>query len=308
MKKFISKLSQNLTIYGLPAIALLGIVIALRVVSLGNRAQPLAEPLVEPAKNSYESSVAGAGIVEAFRENIAIASNVAGVVSKIQVQVGARVNPGDSLFSIDDKQLKAERLVKEGALSVAQALRVDAASQLAFAEKVGDKRAISADELTKRKNALAVADARVTEAKAALFKVDTELERLTVASPISGEVLRINIRVGEFAPAQQVSTPLMIVGDTSKLWVRVDIDENNAWRVESGAKAKAYLRGNPEISVPLNFVRFERYVAPKRSLTGDNNERVDTRVLQIIYDFDPSKIPVYVGQLMDVYIEAKSHG
>jgi HlyD family secretion protein len=40
------------------------------------------------------------------------------------------------------------------------------------------------------------------------------------------------------------------------------------------------------------------------SLTGDNTERTDMRVLQVIYSFDPAALPVYVGQQMDVYIEA----
>jgi len=44
-------------------------------------------------------------------------------------------------------------------------------------------------------------------------------------------------------------------------------------------------------------------VLPKRSLTGDSQERVDTRVLQVIFAFDPGSMPVFVGQQVDVYIE-----
>ena len=51
-------------------------------------------------------------------------------------------------------------------------------------------------------------------------------------------------------------------------------------------------------------MRFEPYVVPKRSLTGESTERVDTRVLQVIYAFDRGTMPVYVGQQMDVYVEA----
>ena len=43
---------------------------------------------------------------------------------------------------------------------------------------------------------------------------------------------------------------------------------------------------------------------PKKSLTGDSSERVDTRVLQVIYRVEDAALPVYVGQLMDVFIEA----
>lgn len=51
------------------------------------------------------------------------------------------------------------------------------------------------------------------------------------------------------------------------------------------------------------LLRFEPYVLPKKSLTGDATERVDTRVLQAIYRIADEKAPVYVGQQMDVYIE-----
>jgi hypothetical protein len=48
-------------------------------------------------------------------------------------------------------------------------------------------------------------------------------------------------------------------------------------------------------------------VLPKRSLTGDSQERVDTRVLQIIYAFEPGALPVFVGQQVDVYIDDASN-
>jgi hypothetical protein len=56
--------------------------------------------------------------------------------------------------------------------------------------------------------------------------------------------------------------------------------------------------------VPLQFVRFEPYVVPKKSLTGDSTERVDTRVLQVLYSFNRDTLPLYVGQQMDVFIAA----
>ena len=63
-------------------------------------------------------------------------------------------------------------------------------------------------------------------------------------------------------------------------------------------------RGNREIRTDLTFFRIEPYVIPKRSLTGDSTERVDTRVLQVLYSFDRGKLPIYVGQQMDVFIDA----
>ena len=52
----------------------------------------------------------------------------------------------------------------------------------------------------------------------------------------------------------------------------------------------------------------EPYVVPKRNLTGDSLERVDTRVLQLIYEFDRPKFPVFVGQQVDVFIQRPAAG
>jgi hypothetical protein len=54
----------------------------------------------------------------------------------------------------------------------------------------------------------------------------------------------------------------------------------------------------------LSFVRVEPFVVPKRSLTGENTERVDTRVLQVIYAVESAETTLYVGQQVDVFINA----
>jgi HlyD family secretion protein len=94
------------------------------------------------------------------------------------------------------------------------------------------------------------------------------------------------------------------MGEVVQLHVRVDIDENDAWRVQPGGKAEAVERGNSSRRAALEFVRFEPYVIPKKSLTGDSTERVDTRVLQAIYRFTDRRGPLYVGQQMDIFIAA----
>jgi hypothetical protein len=60
------------------------------------------------------------------------------------------------------------------------------------------------------------------------------------------------------------------------------------------------------VSYQLEFVRFEPYVVPKVSLTGSSTERVDTRVLEVIYRFKDPTTNVFDGQQMDVYIDGVS--
>ncbi|MBI1917146.1 MAG: HlyD family efflux transporter periplasmic adaptor subunit, partial [Planctomycetes bacterium] len=159
-----------------------------------------------------------------------------------------------------------------------------------------------------------VAAAAVAQAKAQLEQTQTEIDRLVVRCPqarlVKGEVLQVNVRPGEFvgAPPGQA---LIVLGDVSQKHVRVDIDENDIPRFRRGAPAVARLRGDPRREFRLRFVRVEPYVVPKKSLTGDSTERVDTRVLQVIYalelpaDASSKATDVYVGQQLDVFIEAE---
>ncbi len=234
------------------------------------------------------------------------------------------------------------RVVQAGSeVQAAQSQLEDAKAQLARARQMADARAMSEEEVTRRGYAVSTAEARVAQAQAAevearsqlsLLEAGTwsadirvaesqaaqarasvdalviEVDRRTVRSPIDGMVLQTNVRDGEFASAGALTTPLMLVGCVSPLHIRVDIDENEAWRVRNGSRATAFARGNKDITTGLRFVRFEPYVVPKKSLTGASTERVDTRVLQVIFAFDPADMPVYVGQQMDVYIEAGGRG
>lgn len=290
--------------YILPVVALLGILFVIRTVIVGSVPPPVAPPVVEPARPPYESFVAGSGIIESISENIAIASPLAGVIKQVYVKAGDTVDKGQALFSLDDRDALAEREVRQAQVERARAQQADAETQLALYKSVTDPRAIMRGELLKRESVLAIAKAALAEAESQVNAIQTTLDRMTIRSPLNGTVLQSKARVGEFASAQVMTSPLMIVGTTSPLAVRVDVDENDAWRVEAGKNAQGILRGNTQVTFPLAFVRFEPYVVPKRSLTGESTERVDTRVLQVIYSFDKKDLPIFVGQLVDVYIES----
>ena len=130
----------------------------------------------------------------------------------------------------------------------------------------------------------------------------TEIARSRVTAPVDGEILKLNVRAGEFAATGMTPEPPLLLGRLVPLHLRADVDEQNASRVEAPAKAVAAMRGNPSQQTTLEFVRFEPYVVPKRSLTGGNTERVDTRVLQVIYRFKPDGFPIHQ---MDVFIEPR---
>jgi multidrug resistance efflux pump len=150
----------------------------------------------------------------------------------------------------------------------------------------------------------AVDVAAVEQARTALAQAQAELERLVVRAPQDGTVLTVDVRPGEFA-TQGAQTPPVTMGLLTPLQVRVDVDEADLTRLIQGTPATASRRGAPGERIPLTFVRAEPLLSAKRSLSGGGDERVDTRVLQLIYEVDGAAgAELRPGQLLDVTIAA----
>ncbi len=153
------------------------------------------------------------------------------------------------------------------------------------------------------KEDLQVARAQVEFARQSVRQAEVEQERLPVTAPIAGTVLKVDVRPGEYV-GTPAGEPLVVLGDNSVLHVRVDIDEQDLPRFRPGLQGKGFVRGDAATALPMSFVRVEPLVEPKRLLTNSGNERVDTRVLQVIYALSPSEQAVYVGQQIDVFLDA----
>src|SRR5436309_14514357 len=92
----------------LPGLAVVGLGIAVLTVVSGSRATVPAPAVADPAQPPYRAFVAGSGIIEASTENIAIGTQLPGIVSKIDVQTGSRGKAGDPLLALDDRAQRAE--------------------------------------------------------------------------------------------------------------------------------------------------------------------------------------------------------
>jgi multidrug resistance efflux pump len=159
----------------------------------------------------------------------------------------------------------------------------------------------------------AIASAGVVQAWAQVEQARVALELLRVRAPAAGTILQVNIRPGEYVATNAVQS-LILMGNLDPLHVRVNVDEEDIPRLVLKAPARAKLRGDAcQEEIPLRFVRLEPYVVPKVSLTGINVERVDTRVVQVIYALDPQQRlvrarKVLPGQLVDVFIDTRQAG
>jgi HlyD family secretion protein len=156
------------------------------------------------------------------------------------------------------------------------------------------------------------AQAQIEYSKAEVQYIREQLKRCIVKAQEAGRVLQVNIRKSEYA-ATGNKDPLILLGNIEKLHIRVDIDEHDIPRIPkfqangtTNPEAFARLKGETEEKIPLSFVREEPYVVPKKSLTGLSTERVDTRVLQMIFEVQPTQKMLYVGQQVDVFINAET--
>lgn len=319
--------------YALPLLAMVGFGIAIVAAIHGDRdgAATLAQTSSPSGNAPFSSYIFGPGIIEAGSENIAIGTPVPGIVSAVYAKWGDRVRSGAPLFKIDTRDLEAQLVPSnakikevESQLSLAKAKVAEAQATLAKAEnrlQVGQGLepgiSISVEELSNRKFDVGIDQAAVNSAaaeveqiqaqigsaEAQVEQIEQEIARRTIRAPVPGRILQMNTRLGEYAQSGG-STPLMLLGDDTRLHLRVDVDETDAWRFKPCAPAIAVMRGNQEIKAPLQYVRTDPDVIPKSLFTGDTTQRTDTRVLQVIYSFEPRSSPFYVGELMDVFIQA----
>lgn len=286
----------------MPLMGAAGLVFAL-VSVLGRPESKAHEPLVTPPATSYSAQVAGIGVVEPKSEIINLGVELPGVVRQVQVAVGDEVKRGVPLFTLDQREVDAQIATLEATLAASRVQAADAHMQYALIASVKDKRAVARDEVNRRQFAKQLAQARVKEIEAQLQQAKITKQRLMIVAPIDGRVLELNVRPGEYAAAGVLAAPLARVGDVSTLHVRVEVDEENAARIRPESKAEGLFRGDTITRIPLTFVRFEPYVRAKQNLAA-TGQRVDTRVLQIIYALPEEVGERFVGQQMDVFVDA----
>ncbi len=299
-------------------LALVGIVAAVFLVKRLRHEPPAPPPVAIPASSPFADSIGARGIVESVDENVRIAPAVPALVTKLNVKVGDHVKAGDVLLEQDSRDAAAmvtaqrAQLARLGAgfreAEVALAERED---QWARMEKLTENKVSSVEERQRVPFAVQAATTKLESARAELAYAQAQVARsevqrdlLAIRAPREGTILQVNVRAGVYAGLNPNAEPVILLGQVNRFQLRADVDEDNASRVRPDCQAVAFIKGRRDHPIPLGFVRIEPYIVPKRSLTGESTERVDTRVLQIIFRFDLPQIPVYVGQQMDVYLDA----
>ncbi|MGL5838266.1 MAG: HlyD family secretion protein [Sphingorhabdus sp.] len=308
----------------LPVIAISGIIGSFIYIASSQPETSLSNPKETPARTPEEQSrtgsIVGTGVIEPSSETVDVATHVPGIVAKVFVFPGDQVGVGQPLFEIDSRNARAAvdeaiaraATARQNIVAAQTSLRV-AQNQYALYQKVDDVRAVSQQEVITRRDAvadaraqLAVAQAQARQANAQVAQANVELDRHVVRAPAGMEVLQVDTRAGEYAGTQGTASVLMRLGATKPLHVRLDIDENQIEKISLGQPAVISARGDAKRRVKATFVRAEPLIVPKRSLTNSATERVDVRVLQLIFALPPESGQFFVGQQVDGFVPAKA--
>jgi len=309
---------KNKLLLGLASV---GVILAIGTAYVLGLKQNSLPPAFNPASNPYASGIYAEGIIEALQSsgsNINIYPEVAGTVNYIPVKEGQDFSSGDVLLSIDDSVQKATTLQARAQILVAQAALKSAqdaySKQKAAADM--DSRAVSKDALDGARDAVGLAKANVELMQRQYDTAASLLAKYQIKALSNGKIISINTAVGSYVSAQgvydtytQQAKPIMVIGDVGdSLAVRCYVDEVLLQRLPSLSEIDAYMfiRGS-EMKIPLKIVRLQPNVSPKIQLSNQRTERVDVRVLPIIFSFNkPVNVALYPGQLVDVYI-GKTH-
>ncbi|MCK6471576.1 MAG: efflux RND transporter periplasmic adaptor subunit [Planctomycetes bacterium] len=130
-----------------------------------------------------------------------------------------------------------------------------------------------AEDVAVARCAVQVAEARLEAAQAALAKTN-------LCAPCQGTVLQILAREGERVEVIG-SSPVLVMGDLSEMWLRVEVDENDVGRLMPGQAVVASARGLGRLAYDGSVARIGHRMGRKRLFTDLPGERVDTKVLEV---------------------------
>ena len=231
----------------------------------------LTVSVAKPAKEEIIRLVQAPGDVEAVLE-VEISSEIVAKIEEMPVEEGDLVKKGDLLCRLDDNNLLAE--VESGQARIAQlrAAIVQADADLEKAERdlvrqvtLSETDSTSDLELrdykTLRDKMKAVREMRqqeLVQAEAGLKRIQEDLQRTVISSPIDGIISRLVAELGEVVITGTMNNPgtvIMTISDLSKMQVRARVDEVDIPLVQPGQKARVYLQSDQDKPVPAKIIR-----------------------------------------------------
>lgn len=180
------------------------------------------------------------------------------------------------------QQLFDSKVIPKDALDRSIASRDQLQAQL----KSAQARALTARQGARVED-IDIARAQLKSAQARLAQAKQELDRRQIMAPFAGEVLQLKFRLGEFY--QPGGEPLLLLGDTRTLRVRLDVDERDIAKLAKGQRAQIQAISAPDQLFEGVVSEIGERMGRKNVRSDDPRERVDTKILEVMITLDDSQ-------------------
>ncbi|GAA4896587.1 efflux RND transporter periplasmic adaptor subunit [Ferrimonas pelagia] len=262
-----------------------------------SEAPAMPVPTVEVSAASlqqYQPVKRFSGRIEAI-EDIQISAQVTGYLTKRMVADGEVVEAGTPLFEIDPRPYRAALAAAQGTLAEAKASRDIAAVNLKRNKELSGKGSVSQADIDNLTATLAMADARVQQAQAALDSAELNLSHTTVIAPIGGQVGAATASVGDLVSPQSGALINLVQLDPVRTSFRISERERMFWLSQGFAEGEGM-----EIALDLG----QGVMYDQRGSLSFFDNRIDlaTGTLALHADFENSDRTLIAGQFVQVQV------
>jgi len=195
-------------------------------------------------------------------------------------------------------------LLDQGAISRTEFDTAEREYRVAQARLEATRQHFALVDATARPDDRLRAEAEVRAAEAGLANAQALFEKTVVRSPIDAVVLRRYRKTGESVIAKD-ETPIVSLGSTGRLRVRVDVDETDVNRLRAGQPAWVRADAYGDRRFTGHVVRIGQILGPKNIATDRATEKLDTKILETLVELDPGQA-IPVGLRVDAYIQVDS--
>jgi len=181
------------------------------------------------------------GVVEAVRQTV-VASQVAGAIVRLDVQVGDRVRAGQVLMRIDARAAEQNAAASEAQVQAARAALDVATKDFQRQQQLFQQNYISAAALDRADSAFKATQAQLQAQMAQAGAARTQSGLHVVTAPFAGVVSEVPVQLGDMAlPGRALAT----VYDPSALRITAAVPQTVAQRLRAGQMPRAELPGLP---------------------------------------------------------------
>ena len=144
-------------------------------------------------------------------------------------------------------------------------------------------------------------ESALTAARADVWTAEAALERTRIRAPLKGSVLQVNAKVGELSSPQS-ELPLVMLGDTSALRVKAEVEERDVAKVKLGQKVFVRSEAYPGKDFEGTVTVIAPALGPPRMAVRTTRRASDVDVLEVTVELAPGS-PLLSGMRVDVFFK-----